>query len=189
MVLSDVRDAAGTASVKQLTQELRVAYNPDQPRDEKGEFSGTTGEKKDRNKVAKARASHKPATAEKQRWAEGNQASVASMTGGKPTEGQEPMDIIGRVGNQKYGIELKTILEGRNDKVTVHPSSKALKDKWARKTNATTHMVVMDDRKLFGAKGYSGHRIYYRSGVGSYRLHTMTKVKSSSHLKQLLSGK
>lgn len=52
------------------------------------------------------------------------------------------------------------------------------------------HTVVVDDRNGFGnAHQWSGHRIYYRRGVGAFDLHTMTPVRSFAHLRKLMAAK
>jgi hypothetical protein len=45
----------------------------------------------------------------------------------------------------------------------------------------------VDDRDRFGSPGYSGHKIYYREGAGSFRLDAMQQV-SPRELRRLISG-
>ena len=69
-----------------------------------------------------------------------------------------------------HAIEVKTIVKGANPKITMHPSSRARKMEYAKKNNMTTHTVVYHN---------PSNTIYYKSGVGSYRLSGMQKVSSS----------
>lgn len=183
-VLGKVLEAAGVATAKRLVKQLRVAWlDPKTGVDDHGRLPKET---RDRNKVALAKASHVPATAAKQRWAEGNERTVSSMLGGKGTDDNSPTDVTTTLDGQKHGVEVKTLLEGKRDKITMHPDSLKRKETWGRRNKAELHTVVFDDRKAFGTTGYSGHRIYYRRGVGSYHLKGMTKVRSTQHLKQLM---
>ena len=188
-LLLEVNDAAGEATAKRLVKRLRVAwYDPKTGTDDHGRGPRENDRRspKDAQKVSAAKASHKPSTAEKQRWAEGNEKTVASMTGGQGTDDNSPADVTTTINGKKHGVEVKTMVDNANNKITMHPSSRERKEKWGRQHNATMHTVVLDDRKAFGTKGYSGHRIYYKRGVGSFRLKNMTKVKSSNHLRQLM---
>lgn len=178
-LLSDVRNSAAHAGALKL----RAAWY-----DEKtGIDDHGRGQKGD--KASRAKETYKPSTAAKQQWAEKNEQDVVRMTGGKSTGDNKPTDVNVKIGRKQHGVEVKTMLDNGNDKITMHPSSKARKEAWAKKNGATLHTIVIDDRKAFGSPKDSGHRIYYRRGVGSFRLHTMTKVTSDSHLKQLMAEK
>lgn len=186
-VLAKVRDASADGAAKALSKILEAAWFDDRlGYDSHGREDGSG---KDRAKVIAAKESYKPATAEKQRWAEGNESTVASMTGGKGTDDNKPADVVVKIDGKTHGVEVKTLLEGRRDKVTMHPKSRERKEAWAKKNSAVLHTIALDDRKAFGSKGYSGHRIYYRRGVGSFRLKGMTKVTSTKHLQKLMREK
>lgn len=187
-VLAKAQSASGEAAAAQLVQRddvpLLLWVDPKTGIDDHGR-----GPNRDARRVANAKATHKPSTAAVQRWAEANQQTVVRMTGGKETDDNKPTDVNVKIGNVLHGIEVKTLLHAGNDKITVHPKSRRRKEAWARRNNGVLHTVVLDDRKAFGSKGDSGHRLYYRRGVGAFRLHTMTKVRSTGHLKELMTAK
>ena len=66
--------------------------------------------------------------------------------------------------------EIKTIVTGSNDKITMHPDSLARKQDYLASNNLTGHTVVFDDRN---------NNIYYKQGVGSFRLSSMQEVSLS----------
>jgi hypothetical protein len=134
---------------------------------------------KNRIRVARARAGHKPLTAEKKRIADESEITLAEMLEAKRTTGNAPVDAIVVVNRTSHGIEVKTIIDAGYDKITVHPSSRRRKERWARRRKATLHTVVFDRR----TKRTS---MYYRAGVGAFRLAYMTPVVSASHLRQLM---
>lgn len=138
------------------------------------------------NKADRAKASYKPSTAAKQQWAEANEIKIAKMVGGKQTDNNKPMDVIVTVGRKTYGIEVKTMVDNGNDKITMHPASRLRKEAWARETKASIQTVIIDDRKAFGSPNFSGHQLYFREGVGAFRLKGMTKVKNAAHLRELM---
>lgn len=137
-------------------------------------------------KVARALKSHKPATKEKQQWAEKNETVVVQMVGGDTTGDNKPTDVNINVGNVIHGVEVKTLLDNQHDKITMHPSSRQRKLAWAKTNHAKLHTVVIDDRDKFGGANWSGHRMYYREGVGSFTIQSMIKVTDPIHLKQLM---
>ena len=132
---------------------------------------------KDMKRARLARVSHVPCTADVQLQATINEHVIARMLQGDTTDQNDEVDVI--VG--QHGVEVKTLARGQRDKITVHPSSRRRKESWARKHKAMLHTVAVDDR---GDK----RTLYYRSGVGAYRLHTMTVVRSASHLRQLVNA-
>ena len=97
------------------------------------------------------------------------------------------------VGKTEHGIEVKTLLDNGNDKITMHPSSRRRKEAWARKRGRRIHTVITDDRDTFEggthAQQYSGHRMYYRRGVGAFRLKGMTPVRDAKHLLELMQAR
>jgi hypothetical protein len=137
-------------------------------------------------RVAAAIANHKPASAAKQRWAEKSETLVATMLRGRQTTNNAPTDVNLSIGRILHGLEVKTLLDNKNDKITMHPASKARKEAWAADNKAKLHTIVIDDRDRFGTPGWSGHRMYYREGVGSFRLGSMIKVRNAAHLKELV---
>lgn len=125
-------------------------------------------------RAARARATFVLMTKEKRRDAETRARVLARAIGGKATDDNQPFDVlIGR-----HGIELKTIQEGKNDKITMHPDSLARKIHTAKKMKIEPHTVVFDTR---GGKV----AVYYRQGVGSFRLKHMEKTTLSGIRRRL----
>jgi len=146
-------------------------YNPSQPRDEQGRFgSGEGGGAGESSRVERARRTHKTSTVEKQRRGEAEQAKLAKAIGGRDEGDNLPFDV--RKG--KHAIEVKTVMDNNNDKITVHPSSRRRKEEVAKKQGLTVHTVAIDVRE--GKRSY-----YHKEGVGAFRLRSMDQVS----LKQL----
>jgi hypothetical protein len=79
-------------------------------------------------------------------------------------------------------IEVKTIVRGKNNKITMHTESLARKKKEARKfgkKNTQVHTVVFDERN---------GKYYYKEGVGSFRLNSMKEV-TIDDLQEIFGGK
>lgn len=82
----------------------------------------------------------------------------------------------------RHMIEVKSIIQAKNDKITMHKDSLLRKNKEWRKfgtRKSTAHTVVFDERT---------GKIYYKEGLGSFRLGSMTEV-SESDLQVLFGGK
>lgn len=142
-------------------------------------------------RIHRALSTHKPATQAKQFFALAQEQRVAGMLDAERLDDNEPMDLVGvAASGRKYGVEVKAFVDNSNDKVTMHPDSLKRKLSWARKEKASLHTVVVDGRKRFGAaaKEYSGNELWYRKGVGSFRLTNMVPVRDATHLRALLSG-
>jgi len=100
---------------------------------------------------------------------------VAAVLGGEQTGDNLPVDVhVGR-----NAIEVKTIINGKNPKITMHPESLDRKMKYARKNKMSLHTVVVDMR---GEKP----EYFYRKGVGSFRLSSMKPMVSISDIKKEL---
>ena len=181
-LLTKVRNTSAKMAAEELKQQLIRGLWYDK---EKGyDDHGREGEK-DAARSARAKASHNGVTKEKIRLSARSEQHVAQMVGGRVNELEQhnhPADVTVHHEGKLHGIEVKTILPGaKRDKITVHPSSRQRKEKWAKANKATMHMVAIDTRG--GKKDY-----YYRKGVGSYRLGGMTRVKNAAHLKELLAS-
>lgn len=151
--------------------------------------SGDGGDEKVRNERSKrALKAFKPITAQNQRHAERNELTIRNMVGGERTEDNLPVDVITTINGKVKGIEVKTLINNSNDKITMRKAAVAKKQAWGRKNHASVHTVVIDDRDKFDMP-HSGHRIYYRAGYGSFRLSAMTKVTDAAHLQRLLTGR
>jgi capsid protein len=138
------------------------AYRADQRR-QKGKFADEG--KGDKGRSERAKATHKTSTREKQQRAEGEQKRLAGAVGGRNDGDNLPFDI--RKG--RHGIEVKTVMDNKNDKVTMHPEARRRKERQARKEKLVVHTVVIDVR--------GGQRRYlYKAGVGAFRLSSMEEV-------------
>lgn len=146
-------------------------------------------------KAARAIASAYRVDATIQRYAEEhNEPKFAKAIGGVSFPDGEPIDIAvaGADGRVAHGIELKTMIDNGNNKITMKRSAMERKAKWEKKNRAVVHTVVLDDSKAFNAKGPGRHdhtkrRMFYRRGYGSFRVGTMYEVKGGIvELKQLL---
>lgn len=124
-----------------------------------------------------AKASYIPVTSAKYQLAKRNERSVAKILNGVPTANNSPFDVIV---NGKIGVEVKTIIEGRHDKITMHPSSlKEKNDEMRRMKLMSVFTVVADHR---GAS----QKWFVREGLGSFRLGTLTPVAKISGLKGVI---
>jgi len=190
-VVSSVRKSTANNKVKVLHVSLKEAYRSDTresawlkkitsnssffaecERDEHGHClpEGSSG-----SKSQLATRTYKPSTVEKQRKGEAEQLLLAKAIKGVNTDDNQPFDII----KGKNGIEVKTIQDNNNDKITVHPESRIRKEKEAKKLNLDMHTVAIDTR--------ARHRVYYyKAGVGAFRISSMQRV-SLSQLKEMLS--
>lgn len=124
---------------------------------------------------------------------EHNEPAFALKIGGFSFKDNELVDVVvGSGGIVKHGIELKTMVDNSNNKITMKGDAMARKRKWARQNKAQIHTVVIDDRNVFNAKGKGKHdeskRVYYyRRGVGSFRVQNMYRVEGGiNELKTLL---
>jgi len=121
---------------------------------------------REEGRAERARRAHKTSTAEKQRRGEAEQKRMAKAIGGENDGDNKPFDVI--VGG-KHGIEVKTVMDNNNDKITVHPESRRRKEAAAKKQKLKIHTIAIDIRE--GKRSY-----YYREGVGAFRLKNMEKV-------------
>jgi len=114
-------------------------------------------------RAERAKQSYNPVTKEKKRIATENELKLAKSIKGKQTPDNAPFDVI-RGG---HAIEVKTIVAGKNDKITMHPESRNRKLESAKKNGYKMHTVVFDARN---------NKLYYSEGVGSYRLGGMRET-------------
>lgn len=140
---------------------------------------------KDVDKARKALASYKPATRDKQIIAENNEKELSSIVKGNWIPDNEPYDVVvGTESNPKVLFELKTIVDGKNDKITMHKDALERKVSFAKKhPKAEVVTIVFDDR---GPRTGTGPRqIYMKRGVGSFRLDKMEKVDPKELAKRI----
>ena len=82
-----------------------------------------------------------------------------------------------------HGVEVKTFITGKNEKVTMSKAALGRKIAEQRADGIKAHTVVVD-RRAGGMEGKATY--YYKEGVGSFRLGSMTKV-TLSQLKEIVS--
>lgn len=117
-------------------------------------------------KSERAKKSYNPSNRSKQLVAREQEIAVAKAVGGEHIGGLAPYDI--HVGKNR-AIEVKTIVNSKHDKITMHPKSLAKKEAFSRKTGREGHTVVADKRD-------TPTSYYHRPGVGSFRLKGMQKT-------------
>jgi len=150
---------------------MREEFDPGQARDDEGQWTsggggaGAGAGAATSGRAARAVASHKPVTLQRRRHADGRQADVARFIGGRQTGDNEPFDVI----RGKNAIEVKTLLDQGNDKITMHPDSLARKQQDAKRFSRV-YTLVVDDRPG------SGGKLYLREGLGSFRLGAMQPI-------------
>jgi len=127
-------------------------------------------------KHANAIASHKPSTKAKQDIARQSEMMIAAQLRSEHYGKSAPVDVVVKRGAKLIGVEVKTLIDNKNDKITMHGESLARKVKWGHQNHAAMYTVVIDRRA--GAT----HE-YYRKGVGSFRLSTLIAVKNGANLR------
>jgi hypothetical protein len=136
-----------------------------------------------RIKQQRAKASYKASTRRKQRLAEGQEPIIAKQIGARlPTESNFAVDVILDLpGKREVGIEVKTLVDQKNHKITMHPDSRRRKLAWkAERPGKRALVTVIVDKRP--KRLYSGHPYYIRHGVGSFRLKNVQPVEKLSDL-------
>lgn len=145
-------------------------------------------------KAQRAKDAHHLIDRKVQRYAEEhNEPAFARAVGGVSFRDNEPVDIViaDKTGVVAHGIELKTVVSNKAQKITMKEDALRRKRSWERKNKATIHTVVLDDTLVFNANGEGKHdlskrRIFYRRGYGSFRISNMHQVADLEELKSLL---
>jgi phosphoribosyl 1,2-cyclic phosphodiesterase len=135
-----------------------------------GEVGGSTSSPTTSTEIRSlaAKKSYNPATREKQLIATAKEKEVAKHLGGKHMLDNEPFDVLHT--DKGIGIEVKTIVAGKNPKITMHPDSLRRKIEFAKKNKLKAVWTIVHDVRG-GAKD-----LYVKKGVGSFNLSAMTKV-------------
>lgn len=114
-------------------------------------------------KAKRAKASHVTATREMQRAAIKNERDLAKRIKAKHLPDNEPFDVR----TTAHAFEVKTILVGKHDKITMRKECRERKIDFASKNKLKMHTVVFDNRSDV---------VYYSKGVGSFRLGSMERL-------------
>lgn len=127
-------------------------------------------------KAMRAKANVQLATKEQQDLAEGTEAKVQKHLGkgaSRFNQDSEPYDIVHTDANgKKHGIEVKTMITAKNDRINQKPEAIARKNAYAKKNKIKgQHTVVVDYRQNANKPD-----VYHAYGHGNFRLGGMTKV-------------
>lgn len=129
------------------------------------------------DRTHRATASHKPSTKAKQVVAQIMEGRVRQALGVRQAMVPGyPVDARGR----GWGIEIKTIMDNKNSKITMHPSSIARKTAWSKSNKSRLSTVAVDMQR--------GGAVFFHAGVGAFRMRGMTQVRNATHLRQLVKG-
>lgn len=145
-------------------------------------------------KVQRAQSNAKRIGRDVQRYCEEyNEPKFAKAINGASFADNEPIDVVVADANGRvaHGIELKTMVDNSNNKITMKGEAIRRKLSWARRNKASIHTIVIDDSEVFNAKGAGKHdeskrRYYYRRGVGSFRVGGMYQAKDINEIRELL---
>lgn len=125
---------------------------------------------------------------------------VARMVGGKTEKqvhmpGQQldkkPFDVRARKAGVTHDVEVKTLMEGQKQSLSVHDDALLRKVRHVEANPSNVfHTVAVDERATWDggahSDNYSGHRIYYKRGSDRYALSKMHRVSSAAELNRLL---
>jgi hypothetical protein len=116
-------------------------------------------------KAIRARGSEVKFTKRKMAIALAQEARIASAIHGKDIGDNEPFDVIAG----STAVEVKTLIEGKNPKITMRADAITRKLNYAKVNGYSPMTVVVDTRG-------SSPIYYYKAGVGSFRLSSMTQT-------------
>ena len=133
-------------------------------------------------KSKRSTAYYKSSSAAKQRYADKMQFIVADIVDGEVTPGNQPFDVL--IPETRDAIEVKTLVDNKNSKITMHKESRIRKERFARKNLLKPHTVAIDARQNFSenwqeAEFSSPDKVFYKKGVGSYYIRSMRPVTPS----------
>ncbi len=138
-----------------------------------------------------------------------NERVLADALQGTLPTGNTPHDIELQIGRKTHGIELKTLVDNSNRKLTVRRSAMNKKREWARPRNKEFHTVVFDDSEVVPGDNLDAktnalyafldgdtqqintakRRVFYRRGFGSFRVDAMHEITNGmEELQQLLTA-
>jgi HK97 family phage portal protein len=157
--------------------------------------SSRVAEQKPSAKAERAKKAHKMVDKSIQRYAEErNEPRMAKALGGVSLPDGEPIDIAIRKGSKVvHGIELKTMVDNSNGKITMDKYAQVRKIVWEQESGAAFHTIVSDDTDVYGTCDSEGkcdeskRKYYYRRGVaGSARIGSLHPVKNEAELNRLM---
>lgn len=101
--------------------------------------------------------------------AEKAEQMVTKFLKAEQSKNDAPVDVQLKVGHTLYGIEVKSLILQNNDKITMKRDAVQRKLNWAAENKGKLATLAVDFR---GTK----LSVYYREGVGAFRLGKMQKV-------------
>jgi hypothetical protein len=161
---------------------------------------------KTKSEIAKANA--KRVAKEVQRYSEErNERDLAQVIGGKSLDNREPVDVQIKIKNKLHGIELKTMVDNKHDKVSMKRSARENKAAWERRRgHGHVSTVVFNDENVIPGKtllektkaleryletgddtgfDFSKRRIFYRRGYGNFYTRNMYEAKDMDEVREL----
>lgn len=177
---------------RQLMVLLRGPRRRPRGRPDGGQFAPGEGKPAKPSKAELAKQTSRYVGAEVQRYSEEHcEPVLAGKLGGASLRDNEPVDVQVTTAGGPHGIELKTMTDNKQNKVYMKANAMQRKRDWMRANRAHFHTVVFDDEAVFNARGRGRHDdtkrvIYYKRGVGSFRVSSMHRVKDFDELKRLL---
>jgi len=177
-VLSEIEPHIKRALLLHPQAEMREAYNPDEPRVEGGPHSGEWtsggGERKEASDRVKRAIASQVRTGQHEQLIADRSEEVLSRSIGIPrTKDNSAFDLR----NDDVGIEVKTLVNGKNEKITMSKTALGRKIAEQRADEIKAYTVVVDRR----TGGLTGNATYYvKEGLGSFRLGSMEKISLSA---------
>jgi hypothetical protein len=144
-----------------------------------GEGGNKTTAKPMSDRAKRAKAAHKMVGKAEQQEADKVERALAKKLGGSSFENSEAVDVIvpDKSGKVAHGIEHKYMFSNANGKITMNKYAQVRKIEWEKKNKAPFHTVVET----------KNGDMYYRRGVGSFRVAGMHKVEGgAAGLKKIL---
>lgn len=116
---------------------------------------------------------------------------VAGHLGGDQLEDHEPLDVRVNAGGVEHAVEVKSLLKGGKQNISVHEDALLRKVEYQKAhPGSVYHTVAVDERATYGGGGfkdnYSGNRLYYKRGSGRYALSQMHPVADAAELRTLI---
>lgn len=139
---------------------------------------GKDGEKELSERAQRAKENYVPLTKEKYQLAMQFQNKFAKAIGGQVITNNQPFDVV--KGNTVF--EVKTIQNGKADRIEMRPDSRKNKETMIRRNKLKAFTVGFDIRQ-------GKEAIYIKPGVGAFRFVTMEKVNTLEEALSVIKSK
>jgi len=142
--------------------------------------------KKDTARSKRAKLAYNPSTKEKQDVGRAFERELSAAFNLRHLGDNEPLDLVTHDG--MVGLEVKTVNDGKENKVHMRRDSRVRKEAWiAERPGRRAFTIIMDNRDKFQGgkhkKYYSGHRYWWKEGVGAFRFNNMFWADSLEQLR------